>query len=203
MLDVIGPDDAGCERLRRYFEESFRDLFLTEVRNANDRGLLMGTFVIAVSFVDALAITYAGKQKGLDKNWERFVTRYFPQPEYARVAAIYHEFRSRVLHNFSSPKINFIHNRPEFHMPNANPIILNRENFVTDVGNAFEFFYTDVQRQPALAMTVLAFLDACPPLTVKPIELPSSLESQTPRIVNASGVNASGGATSFTGNDKK
>lgn len=196
VVEMIGPDDDGRERLRRYFEEGFRDLFLTEVRDANDRDLKMGTFLLAAAFTDALAITHAGKTTNLTKNWERFVKRYFPQPKYAILATLYGEFRSRSLHNFSSPRISFIHNHAELHLPTADPIILNRENFVADVENAFHAFYRDVQNQPSLATTVLAFLDKCPPLTVIPVEVPSPGEVPSAlRIVNVSAAKA------MTGNE--
>jgi hypothetical protein len=184
---VIGPDDAGRERLRRYFEEGFRDLYLTELRDASDRDLKMGTFLLAVAFTDALAIAHAGRDKGLEGNWKRFVMRYFPQPEYEGLAEIYHPLRSRVLHNFSSPRVNFIHNSPEHHMPSARPIILNREDFVADVENAFHAFYADVQEQPNLATTVLAFLDTHQPLTVKRVELPSHGAAVAAKSVTGNG----------------
>ena len=194
---MIGPDDAGRERLRRYFEEGFRDLYLAELRDANDRDLKMGTFLLAVAFTDALAIAHAGKDKGLEGSWKRFVMRYFPQPDYEGVAEIYHPLRSRVLHNFSSPRVSFTHNSPEHHLRSARPIILNRENFVADVERAFHAFYADVQKHPSLAMTVLAFLDRHQPLTVKPVELPSRDDiPSAPRTVTLHGT----AAESVTGN---
>lgn len=194
---MIGPDDAGRERLRRYFEDGFRDLYLTELRDANDRDLKMGTFLLAVAFTDALAIAHAGKDRGLEGNWRRFVMRYFPQPDYEGVAEIYHPIRSRVLHNFSSPRVSFTHNSPGYHMPSARPIILNRENFVADVERAFHLFYADVQEHPSLAKTVLAFLDTHQPLTVKPIELPSRDEAPAALRTVIRGATA---AKSITGN---
>lgn len=194
---MIGPDDAGRERLRRYFEEGFRDLYLTELRDANDRDLKMGTFLLAVAFTDALAIAHAGKDKGLAGNWKRFVMCYFPQPDYEGVAEIYHPLRSRVLHNFSSPSVSFTHNSPEHHLPSARPIILNREPFVADVEKAFHAFYADVQEHPSLAATVLAFLDTHQPLTVKPVELPNRDEvPSAPRTV----IRSATPAKSVTGN---
>jgi hypothetical protein len=195
---MIGPDDAGRERLQRYFEEGFDDLFLTEVRSANERDLKMGTFLLAAAFTDALAIAHAGNSNNLSKNWEHFVNRYFPQPDYAILATLYGDFRSRVLHNFSSPRISFIHDSPGWHKPSARPVILNRENFVADVEKAFHAFYHDVQQQPSLASRVLAFLDRCPPLTVMPVQLPTTDEvpSALP-VVNLSAAPAK----SITGNE--
>lgn len=193
---MIGPDDAGRERLRRYFEEGFRDLYLRELRDANDRDLKMGTFLLAVAFTDALAIAHAGRDKGLEGNWKRFVMRYFPQPDYEGVAEIYHPLRSRVLHNFSSRRVSFTHNSPEHHMPSGPRIILNRENFVADVETAFHAFYADVQDDPNLATTVLAFLDRHQPLTVKPVDLPSRDEVPSERQAV---IRSEGGANSITG----
>jgi hypothetical protein len=168
---VTGPDDAGRERLRRYFEDGFRDLFLTEVRNANDRDLRMGTFLLAAAFIDALALTHAGHTKDMNKSWSAFVKRYFKQPDYATLTTLYGGYRSRALHNFSSAKIAFIHNNPRVHLQTfSGRVHLNRENFVADVEAAFYAFYADVQRQPSLAASALKHLDKYPPLTVIPVE---------------------------------
>jgi hypothetical protein len=156
-------------RVEQAFEVGLRHLSLEEIQKANDCDVRMGTFILCVTFVDALSLAYSAGVSVADKSagkWRRFVERYFSDA-YAPVGDAYHALRNLLVHNFGASGFAFVSNpaNANFHLQETqHGICLHRETFVEDVAAAFEAFHADVRSDKELHDRVLQHLESFPPM---------------------------------------
>lgn len=167
----MAPDDAET-RVRRAFEEGFRELFLEDIKKANASDVRMGTFTLCAAFLDALSLTYSAGikvQQGDAGKWARFFEQFFGE-RYRAIWNSYRDFRCLLLHNFApSERLGFVSGELDarFHLTvRDGRLLLHRESFVADVERAFVDLYQAVRNDTGLQSRVLDHFDRYSPMGI-------------------------------------
>ena len=118
-----------------------------DIKKASSGNARMGAFILASCFIDYMAGFVCGR-KATGKDYKDFVSHYLP-PMYNR-SKLYKDLRCELVHNYSEGgSYWFKDNNPELHGKVIDGrTIVNLENFIGDLENAFNKLMEDIQTDP-------------------------------------------------------
>lgn len=142
------------EEQKRIALERFRvgifDMALGDIYRAANGGAKMGAFVLCSCFIDYLAGFRYGKP-ATRKEYKNFVSEYLAvyDPE-----TIYTDMRCGIVHNYTEGgSYNFLHSLPQLHFyrpGGIGKVCINLENFIADLENAANVYYSQLQHSDEL-----------------------------------------------------
>jgi len=124
----------------------YKGAFL-DIKNASSGNSKMGAFILASCFIDYMAGFVCGRQAKA-KDYKNFVRHYLP-PIYDPLK-LYRDLRCKLVHNYSEGGFYWLKDaKPEFHgKTESGRTIINLENFISDLENAFNKFMKEIQSDP-------------------------------------------------------
>ena len=132
---------------------------LGDIKRASSGGCKLGAFILSSCLIDAMAGFVKG-QDTIRKDYINFVTRYMPAYDGNK---LYYDLRCKLVHSYSvGGSYIFLDAKPEHHMKiSGTKIIINLENFVSDVENALKKFCKRLQNpyETQLRLKALKRLD--------------------------------------------
>ena len=118
--------------------DSLTENALGDIKRASHGGSKMGAFILCSCLIDAIA----GFIKGADTNEEDYkdvIKKYLPSYNPKK---LYKDLRCKLVHSYSEGgSYLFVDNKPDRHLvEDAGKIIINLENFISDIESALETF---------------------------------------------------------------
>ena len=130
-----------------YIKNVLYDKAFLDIKRASSGNSKMGAFILASCFIDYMAgFLYGRKATGQD--YKHFVSNYLP-PIY-NPSKLYKDLRCALVHNYSEGgSYWFKDNNPGLHGKVIDGrTIVNLENFIHDLENAFNKLMGDIQSDP-------------------------------------------------------
>jgi hypothetical protein len=129
---------------------SLHDMAFLDIKRASEGKSKMGAFILASCIIDYLAgFRYGKHTKGLD--YVRFA-KYYLNDDYD-ASKLYQDLRCKLVHNYSEGgSYAFTDNHPELHKVKISDgrIMLNLEDFVSDVENAMNKYFDELRSDDEL-----------------------------------------------------
>ena len=126
-----------------------------DVQRASNGGSKMGAFILGSCFIDCLAGFWVGRQsKGAD--YRRFVQEYLPS---YNAQELYSDLRCKLVHNYSEGgSYLFVDNKHALHFKRAGDerLIINLEDFILELEQAMNHFFSDLDSNIGLQMNAIA-----------------------------------------------
>lgn len=103
----------------------------------------IGGFILACCFIDQISC-YRYNKKSSEHSYQKFIEEYLPAYKDLKLQI---RLRHMLTHNYTVGKeLSVSSNRPDLHLkPLGTMTILNLENFVQDLRNAFELYKQQIQ----------------------------------------------------------
>ena len=124
------------------------DMAFLDIKRASSGNSKIGAFILASCFIEYMAGFVCGR-KTTRKDYEYFVRHYLP-PMY-NPSKLYTDLRCKLVHNYSEGGSYWLKdNKPQVHGQTVNGrTIINLENFIDDLENAFHRFIREIQSNPS------------------------------------------------------
>ena len=124
------------------------DMAFLDIKRASAGNSKIGAFILASCFIEYMAGFVCGRETRR-KDYKDFVRHYLP-PVYDP-SKLYTDLRCKLVHNYSEGGSYWLKdNQPQLHGQTVNGrTIINLENFVDDLENAFHRFMKQIQSDPS------------------------------------------------------
>jgi hypothetical protein len=131
-----------------HLKNALYDMAFLDIKRASSGNSKIGAFILASCFIDYMAGFLCGRETK-PKDYKDFVRDYLP-PLYDP-SKLYTDLRCKLVHNYSEGGSYWLKdNQPQLHGQTVNGrTIINLENFVDDLENAFHRFMEQIQSDPS------------------------------------------------------
>ena len=123
--------------------ESLTNNALGDIKKASLGGSKLGAFILSSCLIEAMAGFISGQDTAGD-DYKYFVTHYMPTYDGIK---LYKDLRCKLVHSYTEGgSYFFVDAKPELHMKRyGSKLIINLENFISDVENALKQFCAQLQ----------------------------------------------------------
>lgn len=124
------------------------DMAFQDIKRASAGGSKIGAFILASCFIDYMAGFVCGRQTTA-RDYEDFFRNYLPS--IYNPSMLYKDLRCKLVHNYSEGgSYWFTDNNSHLHGQTSNGrTVINLENFIDDLENAFDKVLGQIQSDPS------------------------------------------------------
>jgi hypothetical protein len=131
-----------------HIKNSLYDMAFLDIKKASSGNSKIGAYILASCFIDYMAGFVCGRQ-ATGRDYTDFVRNYLP-PIY-NPSKLYKDLRCKLVHNYSEGGFYWLKDdKPELHgQTESGRTIINLENFINDLENAFNKLMGEIQSEPS------------------------------------------------------
>lgn len=145
----LHPLDSEKLKFVELLWNSLHDMAFKDIIRASEGNSKMGAFILSSCFIEYLAGFRYGKET-TSNDYKNFIKSYLPMYDGEK---LYKDLRCKLVHNYSEGgSYMFTDNRPTFHFKKLTDgkLLLNLENFINDIENAMDFYFSELRTESKL-----------------------------------------------------